>query len=76
LAELENIALEFTGVEKAWALQAGREIRVFVKPEEIDDLEARNLAKAIAFRIQEELKYPGEIKVNVIREMRVVEYAK
>jgi ribonuclease Y len=73
---LENIALEFTGVEKAWALQAGREIRVFVKPEEIDDLEARNLAKAIAFRIQEELKYPGEIKVNVIREMRVVEYAK
>jgi len=76
LAELENIALEFTGVEKAWALQAGREIRVFVKPEEIDDLGARNLAKAIANRIQEELRYPGEIKVNVIREMRVTEYAK
>jgi ribonuclease Y len=76
LGELENIALEFAGVERAWALQAGREIRVFVKPEEIDDLSARNLAKAIASRIQEELKYPGEIKVNVIREMRVTEYAK
>ncbi len=76
LGELENIALEFPGVEKAWALQAGREIRVFVKPEEINDLAARNLAKAIANRIQEELRYPGEIKVNVIREMRVTEYAK
>ena len=76
LSELENIALGFEGVEKAWALQAGREIRVFVKPEEIDDLEARNLAKTIASRIQEELRYPGEIKVNVIRETRVVEYAK
>ena len=76
LGELENIALEFSGVEKAWALQAGREIRVFVKPEEIDDLEARNLAKAIANRVQEELRYPGEIKVNVIRETRVTEFAK
>jgi ribonuclease Y len=76
LGELENLALGFPGVEKAWALQAGREIRVFVKPEEIDDFEARNLAKAIANRIQEELKYPGEIKVNVIRETRVIEYAK
>jgi len=76
LGELEKIALGFPGVEKAWALQAGREIRVFVKPEEIDDLGARNLAKEIANRIQEELKYPGEIKVNVIREMRVIEYAK
>ena len=76
LGELENIALTFSGVDKAWALQAGREIRIFVKPEEIDDLAAKNLAKAIANRIQEELKYPGEIKVNVIRETRVVEYAK
>jgi ribonuclease Y len=76
LGELENLALEFSGVEKAWALQAGREIRIFVKPEEIDDFEARNLAKAIANRIQEELKYPGEIKVNVIRETRITEYAK
>ena len=76
LGDLENIALSFPGVEKAWALQAGREIRVFVKPEEIDDLQARNLAKEIAGRIQEELRYPGEIKVNVIRETRVIEYAK
>jgi len=76
LGDLENIALAFPGVEKAWALQAGREIRVFVKPEEIDDLAARKLAKEVAQKIQEELKYPGEIKVNVIRESRVVEYAK
>jgi len=76
LGELEGIALRLPGVEKAWALQAGREIRVFVKPEAIDDLGARNLAKEIANRIQEELKYPGEIKVNVIRELRVTEYAK
>ena len=76
LGDLENIALAFPGVEKAWALQAGREIRVFVKPEEIDDLAARKLAKEVAQKIQEELKYPGEIKVNVIRESRVTEYAK
>jgi len=76
LSDLENIATSFEGVEKAWALQAGREIRVFVKPEEIDDLGAKKLAKDIANRIQEELRYPGEIKVNVIRESRVVEYAK
>ncbi|MBI4101706.1 MAG: ribonuclease Y, partial [Candidatus Nealsonbacteria bacterium] len=76
LSDLENIAKEFRGVEKAWALQAGREIRVFVKPEEIDDLGAKRLAKDVANRIQDELKYPGEIKVSVIRETRVVEYAK
>jgi len=76
LGDLENIATSFSGVEKAWALQAGREIRVFVKPGEIDDLAAKNLAKEIANRIQEELKYPGEIKVNVIRETRIIEYAK
>jgi len=76
LGELEKIALSFPGVEKAWALQAGREIRVFVRPEEIDDLGARNLARAIAQQIQEELRYPGEIKVNVIRELRVIEHAK
>jgi len=76
LGDLEKIALSFPGVEKAWALQAGREIRVFVKPEEIDDLGARNLARAIVQRIQEELRYPGEIKVNVIRELRVIEHAK
>lgn len=76
LGKLEEVALSFKGVEKAWALQAGREIRVFVKPEEIDELKALSLAKEIAGRIQEELKYPGEIKVNVIRETRVIEYAK
>jgi len=76
LEDLENIATSFSGVEKAWALQAGREIRVFVKPEEINDLEAKRLARDIASRIQEELKYPGEIKVNVIRETRITEYAK
>lgn len=76
LEELENIALSFSGVEKAWALQAGRELRVFVKPKETDDLAAKKLAKEIANKIQEELRYPGEIKVNVIRESRVVEYAK
>ena len=76
LADLENIATAFPGVEKVWALQAGREIRVFVRPEEIDDLGAKKLAKEVAKRIQEELRYPGEIKVNVIRETRVIEYAK
>lgn len=76
LAELEGIATSFAGVEKAWALQAGREIRVFVRPKEIDDWTAKKMAKDIAKRIQEELRYPGEIKVNVIRELRVTEYAK
>ncbi|MFH1841275.1 MAG: ribonuclease Y [Candidatus Nealsonbacteria bacterium] len=76
LGELETIANSFPGVDKVWALQAGREVRVFVKPEEIDDLSAHKLAKDIAHKIQEELRYPGEIKVNVIRESRVIEYAK
>ena len=76
LGDLEKIATSFSGVEKAYAIQAGREIRVFVKPEEVDDLGARKLAREIAERIQEELRYPGEIKVNVIRESRVIEYAK
>jgi len=76
ISELENIAMSFEGVEKAWALQAGREIRVFVKPQEVDDFGARKLARDIAKRIEEELKYPGEIKVTVIREMRIVEYAR
>jgi len=76
ISELEKIALSFPGVEKAWALQAGREIRVFVRPEEIDDFGARKLAREIANRIQEELNYPGEIKVTVIREMKVIEYAR
>ncbi len=76
LEELEKIATTFEGVEKAYAIQAGREVRVFVMPEEIDDLAAHKLAKETAKKIEEELKYPGEIKVNVIREMRVTEFAR
>jgi ribonuclease Y len=76
LGELEGIAKSFEGVQKAWALQAGREIRVFVRPKEIDDWQAQKMAKEIAGRIEEELRYPGEIKVNVIRETRVTEYAR
>ena len=76
LGDLEKIAASFPGVEKAYAIQAGREIRIFVRPEEIDDFEAKKLAREIANRIQEQLKYPGEIKVNVIREVRITEYAR
>lgn len=76
LEELEKIATGFGGVKSAYALSAGREIRVFVVPEKIDDFGALQLAKNIASKIQSELKYPGEIKINVIRETRAVEYAK
>ena len=76
LEELEAIATSFEGVEKAYAIQAGREIRVFVTPENIDDMKAYKLAKDIAKEIEKELKYPGEIKVTVIRETRVIEYAR
>jgi len=76
LEELEKIATSFEGVEKAYAIQAGREIRVFVTPEKVDDVRAYNLAKEIAKEIEKELKYPGEIKVTVIRETRVIEYAR
>lgn len=76
LEDLENISNSFEGVEKSYAIQAGREIRVFVTPEKISDLEAKKLAQEIATRIENELKYPGEIKVHVIRETRVVEYAR
>jgi len=76
LEELEKIAFTFEGVEKVYAIQAGREVRVFVQPDQIDDLKSYNLARDIAKKIENELKYPGEIKVNVIREMRVIEYAR
>ncbi len=76
LEELEKVATNFKGVKKAYAIQAGREIRVFVKPEEVSDLESYKLAKEIAKNIQEEINFPGEIKVNVIRETRAVEYAR
>ncbi len=76
LTELEEIANSFNGIERSYAIQAGREIRVFVKPEEVSDLGAKKMAKEIADRIQEELRYPGEIKVTLIRESRAVDYAK
>jgi ribonuclease Y len=76
LEELETIATAFSGVEKAYAIQAGREIRVFVTPEEVNDIQAYNLAKDISKEIEKELKYPGEIKVTVIRETRAIEYAR
>ena len=76
LEELENIANSFEGVEKSYAIQAGREIRVFVTPEKVSDLEAKNMARDIAEKIEREVRYPGEIKVHVIRESRVVEYAR
>lgn len=76
LEDLERIASSFKGVEKSYAIQAGRELRVFVTPNEISDTEAKKMARDIADRIEQELKYPGEIKVHVIRENRVVEYAR
>ncbi len=75
LTDLEGIATSFEGVEKAYALSAGREIRVFVRGEQIGDLETRDLARNIALKIESDLKYPGEIKVVVIRENRVIEVA-
>lgn len=76
LKELEDIANKVEGVEKTYAIQAGREIRVFVQSDKVDDLGAHKIAKEIAGKIEEELKYPGEIKVTVMRETRVVEYAR
>ncbi len=74
--KLEEISNSFDGVEKAYAIQAGREVRIIVKPEEIDDAKAMFLAKDIAKKIESEMEYPGQIKVHVIRETRNVEYAK
>lgn len=76
LEELEGIASSFKGVDKVYAIQAGREVRVFVKSDEIDDYSCHELAKNIANQIEKDLQYPGEIKVAVIREKRVIEYAK
>ena len=76
LEALEAVANGFPGVEKSFAIQAGREVRIIVKPEEVDDLGAARMAKEISKRIQESLDYPGQVKVTVIRERRSVEYAK
>ncbi len=76
MKELENVATGFTGVEKAYAISAGREVRVFVKPTQLDDLGAIKLARDVATKIESTMQYPGTIKVNVIRETRATEYAK
>lgn len=76
LSELEDLAKGFDGVDKAYAIQAGREVRVFVSPNEIDDYSAHKLARSIAEKIEKELKYPGEIKVTLHRDMQIVEYAR
>ena len=76
MKDLENVANSFSGIEKSYAISAGREIRIFVKPKEIDDLSAIKLARDIATKIESSLQYPGTIKVNVIRETRAVEFAK
>jgi ribonuclease Y len=76
LSDLEDISNSVPGVNKSYALQAGREIRVFVTPEEVTDLQARKIAREIARKIEQDLKYPGEIKVNVIRESRTIEFAR
>lgn len=76
LQDLENVASSFEGVKNVYAIQAGREVRVFVNPEEISDLDAMKLAQDIARKVEEELQYPGEIRINVIREQRVMEFAR
>jgi ribonucrease Y len=76
MKELENVATSFGGIEKAYAISAGREVRVFVKPQNVDDLAAIRLARDIATKIESTMQYPGTIKVNVIRETRAIEFAK
>ena len=76
LEQLENIAKDFTGVESCFALQAGREVRVVIQPDKIDEGKAQTIARDICQRIEKEMNYPGQIKVIVIRETRSVEYAK
>ncbi|HEV7454196.1 MAG TPA: ribonuclease Y, partial [Candidatus Saccharimonadales bacterium] len=76
MKDLENVANSFAGIEKSYAISAGREVRVFVRPQNIDDLAAIKLARDIATKIESTMQYPGTIKVNVIRETRAIEFAK
>lgn len=76
IQEMENLAMSFPGVSKAYALSAGREVRVFVDADTISDLAAEKLAREIATNIETNLSYPGEVKVNLIREKRVIEFAR
>ena len=76
LEALEGVANSFDGVEKSFAIQAGREVRILVSPSRIDDLAASRLARDVVKKIEESLEYPGQIKVTVIRETRTVEYAR
>ena len=73
---MENIADSFEGVDKSFAIQAGREIRIIVKPEKVDDNQMTLMARDIAKKVEDEMEYPGQIKVNVVRETRVIDYAK
>ena len=73
---LEDIASSFDGVEQSYALQAGREVRIIIRPEDIDDLQALRLAREVARKVEETMQYPGQIKVQVIRETRAVDYAR
>jgi ribonuclease Y len=76
LQRLEEICTAMPGVEKTYAMQAGREVRVMVRPEDVDDISAQVIARDIAKQVEEELQYPGQIKITVVRETRAVEYAK
>ncbi len=76
LERIEGLVMAFTGVEKAYAMQAGREVRVVVSPDDVDDLGAADLARRIARRLEEDLQYPGQIQVTVVREYRVTDYAR
>lgn len=76
IQEMENLAMSFSGVNKAYALSAGREVRIFVDADTISDIDAMKMAQEIAGTIESNLSYPGEIKVNLIREKRIIEYAR
>ncbi len=76
LERLEEIAQSYDGVEKVFAMQAGREIRVMVKPEAIDDIQAQVIARDVAKQVEEELTYPGQIRITVVRESRATEFAR